>query len=145
MPTFVLTRSVRRTLGVACVLAAIARIASAQAPPAAAPAPVPVFNRVNQSLPAWLRVRGEFRERMEGFNNFAFTDGRDTNFFLSRVRLQAMSHRHGTLPAVHGSGCSSLRRFMRPCSIPLPASTTRRRPRTSSRLPPRITGTSVRN
>ncbi|MGE0393570.1 MAG: alginate export family protein [Vicinamibacterales bacterium] len=56
--------------------------------PPAAPA-VPVFNRVNQALPSWLRLRGEFRERMEGLNNFAFTDGRDTTFFLSRVRLQA--------------------------------------------------------
>ncbi|MDO8793525.1 MAG: alginate export family protein [Vicinamibacterales bacterium] len=99
----------------ACALVAIARGSSGQTPqasvasaaaepqvaapprppaptaaaPAAAPASVPVFNRVNQSLPAWLRVRGEFRERMEGFNNVAFTDGRDTNFFLSRVRLQA--------------------------------------------------------
>lgn len=111
----VLTRSIRRTLGAACVLAAFASIASAQAPPTAVasaaaqpqvtaaptlPAPpaavpaaaspaVPVFNRVNQSLPSWLRVRGELRERMEGFDNFAYTSGRDTTFFLTRVRLQA--------------------------------------------------------
>src|SRR5262245_41614545 len=37
-------------------------------PPAqAAPAPrPPVFNRANDVMPAWLRVRGEFRERIEG-------------------------------------------------------------------------------
>lgn len=73
-----------------------ARSAAAEAQTAAAPAnkppaapAVPVFNRVNQALPPWLRLRGEFRERMEGLNNFAFTEGRDTTLFLSRVRLQA--------------------------------------------------------
>jgi hypothetical protein len=66
--------------------------AASQAPaPAAAPPQVPqkvpVFNRANQKLPAWLRVRGEFRERIEGFENLGFIDARDDGYALSRVRL----------------------------------------------------------
>src|SRR5688572_2466451 len=67
--------------------------AASQAPtPAAAPQvqvpqKVPLFNRANQKLPAWLRVRGEFRERVEGFQNLGFTDGRDDGYALSRVRF----------------------------------------------------------
>ena len=70
--------------------------AASQAPaPAAAPPQVqvpqkvPVFNRANQKLPAWLRVRGEFRERFEGFDNLGFTEGRDDEYALTRVRLNA--------------------------------------------------------
>jgi len=57
--------------------------------PAPAPAPpkVPVFNRANQNLPEWLRVRGEFRERVEGFQNLGFTEGRDDGYALSRFRF----------------------------------------------------------
>ena len=40
-------------------------------------------------MPAWLRVRGEFRERVEGFSNSGFADERDDAYFLSRVRLTA--------------------------------------------------------
>ena len=40
-------------------------------------------------MPAWLRVRGEFRERVEGFENAGFTGGRDDTFFLSRFRFTA--------------------------------------------------------
>jgi hypothetical protein len=40
-------------------------------------------------MPSWLRVRGEFRERVEGFDNSGFVEGRDDTFFLSRVRLTA--------------------------------------------------------
>jgi hypothetical protein len=63
-----------------------------QTAPAAAPPPqpapkVPIFNRANQKLPDWLRVRGEFRERVEGFNSLGFTDGRDDGYALSRVRF----------------------------------------------------------
>ena len=32
---------------------------------------------MDEHLPSWLRVRGEFRERVEGFSNGGFTDGRD--------------------------------------------------------------------
>lgn len=54
------------------------------APPAARP---PFPNRANEVMPAWLRVRGEFRERAEGLMNAGFTDGRDDVYYLSRVRF----------------------------------------------------------
>jgi hypothetical protein len=50
---------------------------------------VPIVNRANEVLPSWLRVRGEFRERMEGFNGAGFTEGRDDVYWLSRFRLDA--------------------------------------------------------
>ena len=59
---------------------------SAQAPPVAR---VPVFNRANEALPAWLRVRGEFRERMEGVAGLGFTETRDDLYWLSRFRFNA--------------------------------------------------------
>jgi hypothetical protein len=67
---------------------------TASAPPAAqlqpAPAPRPPFpNRANNVMPSWLRVRGEFRERVEGFENSGFTADRDDSYALSRVRLNA--------------------------------------------------------
>src|SRR5689334_23268648 len=77
---------------------AVAQSASDPKPPAqaAAPAaqiqqaPVPPFpNRVNTVLPSWLRVRGEFRERFEGFDGANFVDGRDDYYALSRVRVNA--------------------------------------------------------
>jgi hypothetical protein len=49
----------------------------------------PFPNRANEVLPSWLRVRGEFRERVEGFSNSGFVDERDDGYFLSRVRLTA--------------------------------------------------------
>ena len=65
---------------------------TAPAPAAAQlqPAPRPPFpNRANTVMPSWLRVRGEFRERVEGFENSGFTADRDDSFALSRVRLNA--------------------------------------------------------
>jgi len=56
--------------------------------PMTAPAP-PLPNRANEVLPSWLRVRGEFRERMEGFVGGGFTDERDDLYWLSRFRLNA--------------------------------------------------------
>jgi len=54
------------------------------------PAPKPPFpNRANSVMPSWLRVRGEFRERVEGFDNSGFTADRDDAYALSRVRLNA--------------------------------------------------------
>jgi hypothetical protein len=56
----------------------------------AAPAKVPPWpNRANELMPGWLRVRGEFRERAEGFSNAGFVDGRDDAYYLSRVRFTA--------------------------------------------------------
>lgn len=67
-----------------------------QAPQASAPAAQvapaprpPVFNRANEVMPAWLRVRGEFRERMEGFDGAGFVEDRTDLYYLSRVRLNA--------------------------------------------------------
>ena len=58
-------------------------------PPPAPPNRPPFPNRANEVLPAWLRVRGEFRERLEGISNAGFVDERDDAYFLSRVRLTA--------------------------------------------------------
>lgn len=55
-------------------------------PPTARP---PFPNRANEALPPWLRVRGEFRERVEGLVNAGFTDGRDDVYYLSRFRFTA--------------------------------------------------------
>ena len=56
------------------------------------PAPAsrpPVFNRANDHLPDWLRVRAEFRERVEGAESISFTDGRDDYYALARIRFNA--------------------------------------------------------
>ncbi|HLG54068.1 MAG TPA: alginate export family protein [Vicinamibacterales bacterium] len=62
-------------------------VAVAQVPLSAPRVPLP--NRVNEMLPSWLRVRGEFRERVEGFQSGGFVDGRDDTYALSRVRVNA--------------------------------------------------------
>jgi hypothetical protein len=67
--------------------AAAERAASAQMPPPAKRPPFP--NRANEVMPAWLRLRGEFRERVEGFENAGFVDDRDDVYYLSRVRVTA--------------------------------------------------------
>ena len=59
-----------------------------QQPPVRTAPPFP--NRANDALPAWLRLRGEFRERFEGFSHAGFTPGRDDNYFLSRLRINAV-------------------------------------------------------
>ena len=58
-------------------------------PPQAPPTRPPFPNRANEVMPDWLRVRGEFRERAEGFSNSGFVDERDDAYFLSRIRLTA--------------------------------------------------------
>jgi Alginate export len=66
-----------------------------QAPPSApaaaaqATSTAPLPNRLNTVLPAWVRLRGEFRERVEGIDNAGFVDDRDDLFYLSRVRVNA--------------------------------------------------------
>ncbi len=59
-----------------------------QAQSAPAPKP-PVPNRLNNVLPAWIRVRGEFRERAEGFKSLGFVPDRDDSYLLTRFRLNA--------------------------------------------------------
>ena len=77
-----------------------AALASAPGAAAAAPAPAqqtgvptspspPVPNRLNTVLPNWLRVRGEFRERVEGFDGLGFNSTREDLYWLSRLRLNA--------------------------------------------------------
>jgi hypothetical protein len=64
--------------------------AQLQPSPPPLPGPKPPFpNRANSVMPSWLRVRGEFRERVEGFENSGFTPDRDDSYALSRVRLNA--------------------------------------------------------
>ena len=60
----------------------------AQVTPAPGPKP-PIFNRANSVMPSWLRVRGEFRERVEGFDGAGFVDDRQDLYYLTRVRLNA--------------------------------------------------------
>ena len=63
---------------------------SAPAAQIVAPGPKPPFpNRLNSVLPSWLRTRGEFRERMEGFDGANFVSTRDDLYWLTRVRFGA--------------------------------------------------------
>ena len=64
----------------------VAAASQVVAPPAPKP---PVLNRANDVLPAWVRVRGEFRERIEGFDGLGFNDTREDLYYLSRLRLNA--------------------------------------------------------
>ena len=84
--------------GVVCLaalLSATAARAQQSAPPTSSaqqitvPIKPPVPNRFNELLPAWLRVRAEFRERVEGFQGSGFVSGRDDAYSLSRLRLNA--------------------------------------------------------
>jgi hypothetical protein len=65
-------------------------VAAQAAPAAQIPAPrAPVPNRFNEVMPRWLRVRGEFRERMEGFDGLGFNSTNDDLYWLSRFRFNA--------------------------------------------------------
>ena len=57
--------------------------------PAGMPGKPPIFNRANERLPSWFRLRGEFRERMEGFDGLGFNETREDLYWLSRLRLNA--------------------------------------------------------
>jgi hypothetical protein len=67
-------------------------LAQTAAPSAQVTAPTskpPFPNRLNTALPAWLRARAEFRERVEGFDGLGFDDTRDDGYFLTRFRVGA--------------------------------------------------------
>ena len=64
-----------------------AQTAAGASTPAAAVESVPVPNRLNQVMPSWLRMRAEFRERMESNEGAGFTTGRDDVYWLSRLRF----------------------------------------------------------
>lgn len=81
--------SICRLSGRALALAAIvsllaAATATAQSTPAQ-PAPLP--NRLNESLPDWLRLRAEFRERMESIDGAGFASEQRDVYWLSRLRF----------------------------------------------------------
>jgi len=73
------------------------------APPASSPAAPPFPNRMNDALPTWLRVRGEFRGRLEGFDGAGFNKGRDDLYWLNRFRFNA-TFRPGSSVAVTVQG-----------------------------------------
>lgn len=66
-------------------LAAMPTASLAQQPPQRPPVP----NRANELLPNWLRIRGEFRERVEGFDGAGFNAAREDLYYLSRFRFNA--------------------------------------------------------
>ena len=84
-------RAIRAVLTVAAGVVPICAGAQQLPPPAPAgvPAKPPVLNRANELLPQWLRLRGEFRERMEGFDGLGFNSAREDLYWLSRLRLNA--------------------------------------------------------
>ena len=57
--------------------------------PAVIPVRPPIFNRANERLPSWFRLRGEFRERMEAFDGLGFNSTREDLYWLSRLRVNA--------------------------------------------------------
>lgn len=85
----IMFRSVNRVTSrvLAFVGAASVLPSAVAAQPQEAPPQPPSINRVNEHLPSWLHVRGEFRERMEGVSSAGFADGRDDLFWLSRFRF----------------------------------------------------------
>lgn len=46
-----------------------------------------VSEELNDHLPSWLRVGGEYRLRWEGRTGQGGTENRDDSYFLNRVRL----------------------------------------------------------
>jgi hypothetical protein len=60
--------------------------AAAQAP-GPRPTQPPLPNRFNELTPNWLTMRGEFRDRMEGGTNIAYTPGLDDLYWLNRFRF----------------------------------------------------------
>jgi len=71
-------------VGASALPGAAQQAADVQAPATAAQAPAR-----RDLLPSWLRLRGEFRERVEGMSGAGFTGGRDDAWFLSRFRVDA--------------------------------------------------------
>jgi len=51
------------------------------------PSQPPLPNRFNELTPRWLTVRGEFRDRMEGGTNIAYSPGLDDVYWLNRFRF----------------------------------------------------------
>jgi len=89
-------RAVRACLTLVSIAIPVSAVAQQLAQQPGAPTPVsiptkpPVLNRANELLPQWFRLRGEFRERMEGFDGLGFNSTREDLYWLSRFRLNAI-------------------------------------------------------
>lgn len=46
-----------------------------------------ILNPVNQALPSWLHLSGEYRARAEGYEGAGYTPGNNEGYLLSRLRL----------------------------------------------------------
>ena len=55
--------------------------------PGPRPSSPPLPNRFNELTPKWLTMRGEFRDRMEGGTNIAYTPGTGRLYWLNRFRF----------------------------------------------------------
>src|SRR5690242_9883284 len=53
----------------------------------AAPAPKNLSDHLNEELPRWLRLSGEYRVRFEGLGNGAFKSDNDDAYVLGRARV----------------------------------------------------------
>ena len=83
-------RAIRACFIFASVVVPASAVAQTPAPaPTSIPAKPPVLNRANELLPQWFRLRGEFRERREGFDGLGFNATREDLYWLSRLRLNA--------------------------------------------------------
>lgn len=87
-PSLRAIRALFTVASVALPASALAQQPAAPAPPGV-PAKPPALNRANELLPQWFRLRGEFRERLEGFDGLGFNSIRDDLYWLSRLRLNA--------------------------------------------------------
>lgn len=74
-----------------------ANLAAQQMPPPANPgkpsapkAERALSDELNKELPKWLRFRGEYRARLEGFTGGGFKPHNDDLYLLSRLRLNML-------------------------------------------------------
>lgn len=51
------------------------------------PQPLPASHYVNEELPRWLNLGGEFRMRVEDFRGGSFRSGNDDGYLLTRLRI----------------------------------------------------------
>jgi Alginate export len=73
-----------------CFLFLASMFAYGQAPGATADGSV--LSPVNQELPSWLRLSGEYRVRAEGYEGGSYTAGNNQGYLLSRFQLNADVH-----------------------------------------------------
>jgi hypothetical protein len=79
----------------------------------------PFPNRFNELTPAWLTVRGEFRDRMEGGTNIGYADGRDDLYWLNRFRFDVnIKPRPDFAVVVQAQDARVLAKDVGPTSVP---------------------------